>query len=72
MSVRTIGRVAGVVAVIGWVAVVAIRGAVLEQGPTAAPSSKVMPKYDASKNLVLPSDYRTWVLAGSSLGLSYA
>ncbi len=32
MNVRTIGRVIGVAAVIGWVAVVAIRGAVIEQG----------------------------------------
>ena len=56
---------------IGWVAVVAIRGAVLEQGPAAAPS-RVMPQYDSDKNLQLPADYRQWVLAGSSLGLSYA
>ena len=72
MSVRTIGRVVGVAAVIGWVAVVAIRGAVLEQGPVSASSSKAMPKYDAKRDLLLPSDYRTWVLAGSSLGLSYS
>jgi hypothetical protein len=31
-----------------------------------------MPRYDASRNLVLPDDYRQWVLIGSSLGLSYA
>ena len=72
MSVRTLGRAAGVAAVIGWVAVVAIRGAALEQGPVAASPAKAMPKYDATRNLLLPSDYRTWVLAGSSLGLSYA
>jgi hypothetical protein len=61
-----------VAAVIGWVAMAAIRGAVLDQGPTSAPASRVMPKYDANRNLLLPSDYRTWVVAGSSLGLSYA
>ncbi len=72
MSVRTIGRAAGVAAVIGWIAVVAIRGAALEQGPVTASSSKAMPKYDAKRDLLLPSDYRTWVLAGSSLGLSYS
>ena len=72
MSVRTLGRAAGVAAVIGWIAVVAIRGAALEQGPVAASPAKAMPKYDATRNLLLPSDYRTWVLAGSSLGLSYS
>ena len=72
MSVRTLGRAAGVAAVIGWIAVVAIRGAALEQGPVAASPAKAMPKYDATRNLLLPTDYRTWVLAGSSLGLSYA
>ena len=32
----------------------------------------VMPRYDTNRNLVLPDDYRRWVLVGSSLGLSYA
>ena len=32
----------------------------------------VMPRYDTNRNLVLPDDYRRWVLAGSSMGLSYA
>ncbi|MGH9238885.1 MAG: cytochrome P460 family protein [Vicinamibacterales bacterium] len=31
-----------------------------------------MPRYDANRNLVLPDDYRRWVLVGSALGLSYA
>ena len=35
-------------------------------------SPAVMPQYDASRNLLLPSDYRQWILVGSSLGLSYA
>ena len=31
-----------------------------------------MPRYDAKRNLLLPSDFRQWVLVGSSLGLTYA
>ena len=31
-----------------------------------------MPRYDTNRNLVLPDDYRRWVLVGSSLGLSYS
>jgi hypothetical protein len=38
----------------------------------AATSVNVMPRYDASRNLVLPDDYRRWVLVGSALGLSYS
>ena len=72
MKARTTGRVIGAVAVIGWIAVVAIRGAVMEQAPAAVPSARVMPQYDKDRNLQLPANYRQWVLAGSSLGLSYA
>ena len=32
----------------------------------------VMPKYDGQRALILPADYRQWILAGTSLGLSYA
>jgi hypothetical protein len=32
----------------------------------------VMPRYDEQRNLVLPPDYRSWILVGSSLGLSYS
>ena len=32
----------------------------------------VMPQYDKSGALMLPSDYRRWVMVGSSLDLSYA
>jgi hypothetical protein len=39
---------------------------------TAATSIDVMPQYDTHRNLVLPDDYRRWVLVGSSLGLSYS
>lgn len=38
----------------------------------AATADRVMPQYDAEGNLQLPSDYRQWVLVGTSLGLSYA
>ena len=31
-----------------------------------------MPQYDRERALILPADYRRWILAGSSLGLSYA
>jgi hypothetical protein len=72
MSVRTIGRAIGVVAALGWVAAVGLRGAVVAQAPTAASSTRVMPQYDKDRNLLLPANYRQWVLAGSSLGLSYA
>jgi hypothetical protein len=47
------------------VAVVATRA----QSSSPAP---VMPKYNAHRALILPADYRQWILAGSSLGLSYA
>lgn len=43
-----------------------------QRQPTTATSLDVMPRYDASRNLVLPDDYRRWVLVGSSLGLSYS
>jgi hypothetical protein len=32
----------------------------------------VMPRYDKSGALMLPADYRRWVMVGSSLDLSYA
>jgi len=31
-----------------------------------------LPQYDANRALLLPADYRQWILAGTSLGLSYA
>lgn len=43
--------------------------AVRAQSPASAP---VMPKYNAERALMLPADYRQWILAGTSLGLSYA
>jgi hypothetical protein len=39
---------------------------------TTSETRSPMPQYDAGKNLMLPSDYRQWILVGSSLGLSYS
>jgi hypothetical protein len=39
------------------------------QSPSPAP---VTPKYNAQRALILPANYREWILAGTSLGLSYA
>ncbi len=72
MNAQTIGRLVGIAAAVGWIGVVATRGAVAEQGSAPAPSARVMPQYDKDRNLVLPANYRQWVLAGSSLGLSYS
>jgi hypothetical protein len=45
----------------------------MAQSETAtSQASRVMPRYDANRNLLLPDDYRRWVLAGTSLGLSYS
>lgn len=41
-------------------------------GTAAGSQAAVMPQYDAERRLLLPQDYRQWVLVGSSLGLSYA
>jgi hypothetical protein len=38
----------------------------------ATASIDLMPRYDTDRNLILPDDYRRWILIGSSLGLSYA
>jgi hypothetical protein len=43
-----------------------------QQRQAASPAPPVMPQYDKERNLVLPADYRQWIVAGSSLGLSYA
>lgn len=60
-------------ALFAWVVVAAAGDfAVAEQSQAAAPSSGAMPQYDSNRNLILPSDYRQWILVGSSLGLSYA
>lgn len=56
------------------IAVLASRNFVTAQPRPAAPAASrdVMPRYDANRDLVLPDDYRRWVLVGSALGLSYA
>lgn len=58
-------------ALLGWAAVVGTRGAVVAE-QVAETRSPVMPQYDADRKLRLPSDYRQWILAGQSLGLSYS
>ena len=56
------------------IAVLASRHFVTAQPRPAATavSRDLMPRYDTNRNLVLPDDYRRWVLVGSGLGLSYA
>jgi hypothetical protein len=55
-----------------WVAVaVAGNFALAQQRPVTTATTRVMPRYDANRNLLLPSDYRQWIAIGSSLGLSY-
>jgi hypothetical protein len=39
---------------------------------SAPPPAPVMPRYDQARGLILPAEYRRWILAGTSLGLSYA
>ena len=43
-----------------------------QQSKPTVPSLDVTPRYDTSRNLILPDDYRRWILVGSSLGLSYS
>ena len=60
-------------AILALIVVAASQSFVVAQQPQgAAETSVVMPRYDAQRNLVLPDDYRRWILVGSSLGLSYA
>ena len=44
--------------------------------PPAAQSSRaaqgVMPQYDKNGALLLPEDYRRWIMVGASLGMSYS
>jgi hypothetical protein len=60
-------------ALVAWVAMIASRDPVVaQQGAAARPAAAVMPQYDKDRNLMLPADYRQWILVGSSLGLSYS
>jgi hypothetical protein len=62
-----------VVAGLAAAGLAAVAAAGAAQGPaTPASSTVVMPQYDGDRNLLLPHDYRQWVLVGTSLGLSYA
>lgn len=56
------------------IVVLAPRNVVTAQPRPAATaiSGDAMPRYDPKRNLILPDDYRRWVLVGSGLGLSYA
>ena len=74
-SVRCTGfRLICSLAIFAFVVAVSSRSFVAAQQRQAGAvtSFDVMPQYDTNRNLVLPDDYRRWVLAGSSLGLSYA
>jgi hypothetical protein len=61
-------------AIFVFVVVAASRDFAAAQQRTPSPVTPpaALPRYDASRNLLLPEDYRRWVLVGSSLGLSYA
>lgn len=63
-----------VIAFLAVLAVLASRNVVAAQPRQAGSTTAgdTMPRYDAGRNLVLPEDYRRWVLVGSSLGLSYS
>lgn len=71
---RTVFRLICSLAILAFVVVVASRSFVAAQQRQAAvvTSLDVMPRYGTNRNLVLPDDYRRWVLVGSSLGLSYS
>jgi hypothetical protein len=43
-----------------------------QQRQATVASPEAMPQYDANRSLILPADYRRWILVGSSLGLSYS
>ena len=51
--------------------VTAIIASRAQSAQPAAPTP-VIPGYDKQRALILPADYRRWILAGTSLGLSYA
>ncbi len=42
-----------------------------QEGPSPTAQPTVRPSYDAAGNLLLPTDWRQWVLAGTALDLSY-
>ena len=58
-----------ITALAALVLVTAIVATSRAQSPASSPA---MPRYDKDRALILPADYRRWILAGTSLGLSYA
>jgi Cytochrome P460 len=73
-NLRTVFPVICSFAIVAVLVVLAMRNPVLGKPRqlATATSLDVMPRYDPDRNLVLPDDYRRWVLVGSSLGLSYS
>jgi len=53
-------------------ALVLVAAVVAQSRAQTPPAAPVMPRYDKDRALILPADYRRWILAGTSLGLSYA
>jgi hypothetical protein len=73
-NIRPTGfRVMCIMTIVSLAAIVASRRfATGQPRQVAVTSAQAMPRYDVNRNLLLPDDYRHWVLAGSSLGLSYS
>ena len=57
---------------LGAAALLLVIASVAPRVPQSAQPAPAMPQYDKERALILPADYRRWILAGSSLGLSYA
>jgi len=57
---------------LGAAALLLVIASVATTGAQSAQPAPAMPQYDMERALILPADYRRWILAGSSLGLSYA
>jgi hypothetical protein len=73
-NLRTVFPVICSFGIVAVLVVLAMRNVVVGKPRqlATATSLDVMPRYDPDRNLVLPDDYRRWVLVGSSLGLSYS
>ena len=69
-SLRTVAR-QGLLVILVFPVLAGLVARPAAQGSATGPPA-VMPQYDAGRNLILPANYREWVLIGSSLGLSYA
>lgn len=66
-----------VVKIVPWVVALAVAAMAAFVGSSVASGQEddngaVMPMYDEGGRLLLPKDYRQWVFAGSSLGMSYS